>query len=165
MTSRSKHQQFVRSDGWNICNSWSPATKITFIKNSDSVYTHFIRLGIFVTDSLFTTRNSITARCLKRISPYHAVLTTSCTCAETPLFRSVAVATGTCKINLRKMCRYFLLILTEVKKLLQKFWANFSFSVSYFRRTYQKIRLQPCVYLYVTTVPKSHSSFQYQSEE
>jgi hypothetical protein len=63
MTSHSKQQHFVRSDGWNMCNSWGPATKITLIKNSDSVYTHFIRFVIFVTDSPFTTRNSITARC------------------------------------------------------------------------------------------------------
>jgi hypothetical protein len=79
---------------------------------------------MFVTDSFSATRNSITARCFKRTLTHHEILTTPAHALENVLFRGAAVASGTFQINHRIRCRHFLLILTEVQKVLLNILGN-----------------------------------------
>jgi hypothetical protein len=83
-------------------------------------------LWLFSNDSFSATRNAIAARCLKRRSPFHDILANICACTKkrTVFFSGAAVASGTFKINMRKICTHFLLILTEVHKMLQNLLGN-----------------------------------------
>jgi hypothetical protein len=79
---------------------------------------------LLLNDSFSATRNSVTSLCLKCTSPYHAILTTSSTCARKCVFPWHCSNKCTLIINHRKNCRNFLLILNEVQKGLKNFLGN-----------------------------------------
>ena len=105
-----------------IWNSWSQMIESNFIDRIDTIYI-VSHLLMFVTDSFSTTRNSTTVLCLKCNHytipfwwpPVHM--------QENVLFYS-AVTRRTSKINHRKICIQFLLILTSIESFAHIFLAT-----------------------------------------
>jgi hypothetical protein len=82
------------------------AQRLTVILSTLTKYEFFKSLCMFVTAYFSAIRNSKTTPRLKPKSPYHDILTTSCTSAKKHMFCNTEMASGTSKIDHMKNSRH-----------------------------------------------------------